>query len=169
MVANELARRERCTNIRAAWNSLKCVQKALSEPQNTYDLAIPSQCPSSQLWGNVMLAYAYNLFVNMPDTITARAAGQQAARDSLAACMGVVQCQAEVFQYFGMTSVTVPNLGAIGDVNALLNTLVNTISGGGVGFGGSEAGKVTSKYYGLFACQGVATQAMSPLNRCGSL
>lgn len=169
IVANELARQQRCTNIRAAWNSLKCAQKATSAPQSTYDLGIPSQYPTQTLWGSVVLAYTYDLFVNMPDTNTARASGQQAARDSLAACQGVAQCQAEVFQYFGMTTVTAPNLGSIGDVNALINALINTISGGGVGFAASEAGKVTSKYYGLFVCQGVATQAMSPLNRCGSL
>lgn len=173
IAANEVARQQRCTAIRAAYAALKCAGKATTAPDMA-SIGIPNSengAPaygSSTLWGTYVLDYANILFNPLTTTDDARRAAAAATRDSLISCAGNIACQNDVLQYFGINRVTIPVIGSIGDINNAYNRFLELI-GLGTDLSSSQAGKISSKFYGLQVCQGVASQAMNAQNRCGAL
>jgi hypothetical protein len=173
IVANELARQQRCSAVRAAYAALKCAGKSTTPPDFA-GVGIPNTAngipafSTSPIWGTYVVGYANVLFTTTTTTDDARRAAAAAIRDSLNACNGTISCQNDVLQYFGINRVTIPIIGSIGDINNAYNRFLELI-GLGTDFAQSEAGKVADKFYGLQVCQGIAAQGMNAQNRCGAL
>ena len=180
IVANELARQQRCTNIRAAYATMKCAGKATSPPDMS-TLGIPDFANgipafrSNGLWAPIVLTYATTLFNPSLTSNDGRLALSAAFRDSLTACAGAAPCQNDVLQYFGYNQVSLPIIGTLGPIdinnayNRYLDIVIATLGYVGVSTNDrSEAAKITNKYYGLQVCQGISSQGMNAQNRCGA-
>ena len=115
------------------------------------------------MWEVSVLSFAQGLF-NTP-TSDARSAAGAALREAYGLCKENVQCQSEVFQYFGVNATSYPPLGALGDINGAYNSILSQV-GLGSSLGTSPAGALIRTYYGLPMCQVWKQQSINPKLSC---
>ena len=114
-----------CDNLQTLYTARSCNIKATELPLGAEQLQIPGSYSTALIWENRALSFAQWLFNN--PTSDARSAAGTALREAYTLCNNSVQCQSEVFQYFGVNTTSYPPLGALGDINGAYNSVLASV------------------------------------------
>jgi hypothetical protein len=165
--ASEIPRNEKnriCTNIKAIQTILKCSTAARSSPNSVNDLYIPEDYSTRTFWDSTIRDFATSLYRNPPPTLAAReSATSDVFRAAAATCNQESRCVREVYRYFGVSTVSLPDIPIIGNINDFINQYLS-LTPSGSRFENSEMGRVVDSYGKAQYCE--ALNAESSRNRC---
>jgi hypothetical protein len=150
-----------CSNLKALSTALKCGSARNSPPDSFYDLNIDTVYYSTwALWQDVVTRFGQSVFANqLPanpnpyrnplDLFT------EAFRESVSKCNTETRCIRQVYQFFGATSISLPDLPYIGNINDYVNDYLR-VTPFANSLPNSAAGNILQQYGNSTICQKVA-------------
>ena len=126
----EQDRQQICAALNNSMQQNKCSTKETSPPANQYMLNIDAQrFPTNTFWAPAIFNAATSMFTNRVQDFGAFAGATAGA--AIDACRGVSICIREVYVYFDINYVSLPDGGAFGNVNDLINDYMRNYLGPG--------------------------------------
>jgi hypothetical protein len=164
---SEMAREEKqriCGNIVKLISFFQCNSSAKGPPTDASSLPFDSGSYSSYIaWQDIALQFARDVYdAKYPGPNGNFDAATNAYRGSLERCNQMLLCIRDVQRFFGVSSVSLPDIPGItigpvsitGNVNDIVNASLGIMRGG---INSSDAGQVVSKFTNALVC-GLVTQ-----------
>lgn len=124
----EQDRKQICTALNNSMQRNQCGNKATSAPTSQYALDInPQRFPTALFWGPAIFNAVRNSFNDGVQDFGALSGATAGA--AVDACRGVAICIREVFVYFGINYVALPDGGISGNVNDIINEYMRAYLG----------------------------------------
>jgi hypothetical protein len=150
-----------CNNLKSLSNALKCNSARNGPPDSFYDFNIDTVYYSTwALWQDVVTRFGQSVFANqLPaspnvyrnplDLFT------EAFRESVSRCNTETRCIRQVYQFFGATSISLPDLPYIGNINDYVNDYLR-VTPFANSLPNSAAGIIMQQYGNSTICQRLA-------------
>jgi hypothetical protein len=150
-----------CGNLMSLSNALKCKSARNSPPESFYSLDVDTSYYTTwALWQDIVTRFAQSIFENqLPASPNAYRNPldifTEAFREAVSKCNGETRCIRQVYQFFGATSTSLPDLPYIGNINDIVNDyLRNTPFANSLP--NSAAGQIMQQYGNSTICQKLA-------------